>query len=122
MWIILMQVGSSIGPALVLNASAKFACRPFHHKGTQAQRNKNVVSAWPGDLGVKPGDRIDFYRVEALEPDRLLLHSELTAPGEAWLEWRVSRTVGREVGRTGSPTYLTPTTFFAPRGLQGTSR
>jgi hypothetical protein len=58
-----------------------------------------------------PGDRIDFYRVEALEPDRLLLRSELTVPGEAWLEWRVSR--------TASPTYITLTSFFAPRGLPG---
>ena len=31
--------------------------------------------------------------------------------GEKWLEWRV--------GRTGSPSYLTQTLFFSPRGLPG---
>jgi len=36
------------------------------------------------------GDRIDFWRVEAVEPDRLLrLAAEMKLPGRAWLEFEV---------------------------------
>ncbi len=48
------------------------------------------------------------YQVETSEPNRsLLLHSQLKAPGEGWMEWRV------EEG------HLTQTAFFAPHGLGG---
>jgi Protein of unknown function (DUF2867) len=57
-------------------------------------------------------ERVDYYRVEAVEHPRLLrLHSELRAPGEGWLEWRV------EPHEDGS--MLTQTAFFAPRGFPG---
>ncbi len=57
---------------------------------------------------LREGDRLDYYRVEALEPNRMMrLHSELCAPGEGWMEWRVEGGV------------LTQTAFFAPRGLPG---
>ena len=40
----------------------------------------------PDRLGV--GDALDFWRVEAVEPDRrILLRAEMRLPGEAWLEW-----------------------------------
>lgn len=55
---------------------------------------------------------IDYYRVEAMELNRLLrLYSELRAPGDGWMEWRV------EAFENG--TLLTQTAFFAPRGLPG---
>ena len=58
--------------------------------------------------GLRDGDRIDYYRVEALEPNRMMrLHSELCAPGDGWMEWRIESGV------------LTQTAFFAPRGLPG---
>ncbi len=39
--------------------------------------------------------------------------------GDEWIEWRVGRT-GREAPPTGgSPTHLTQTLFFSPRGLPG---
>lgn len=61
----------------------------------------------------KPGDRVDYYTVEAFEPGRLLrLHADLCAPGEGWMEWRVEE-AGPET------TSLTQTAFFAPRGLPG---
>ncbi len=57
---------------------------------------------------IEVGDRVDYYHVEALEPNRLMrLHSVLRAPGEGWMEWRVE----------GDS--LTQTAFFAPRGLPG---
>lgn len=65
----------------------------------------------PAELRV--GDAVDFWRVEAVEPDRLLrLRAEMKVPGQAWLEFRVIPS-GDEVSR------LTQTAFFAPRGLAG---
>jgi uncharacterized protein YbjT (DUF2867 family) len=58
-------------------------------------------------------ERVDFYRVEEMQPgSRLLLHSELKAPGEGWMEWRVEPEEG---GRSR----LSQTGYFAPRGLGG---
>jgi hypothetical protein len=65
----------------------------------------------PVDL--RPGDVVDFYRVEAVEPGRLLrLRSELKAPGAGWMEWRAAPS-GVESTR------FTQTAFFAPRGVPG---
>lgn len=37
-----------------------------------------------------PGDPVDFWRVDAFEPDRLLrLEAEMKVPGRAWLEFTV---------------------------------
>ena len=59
-----------------------------------------------------PGDHIDFWRVEAFEPDRLLkLTSEMHLPGRAWLEFEVSGTA------TGS--VIRQTAIFDPLGLSG---
>lgn len=58
------------------------------------------------------GDLLDFYRIEALEANRrLLLHAELKAPGEGWMEWKI------QPHEEGS--LLSQTGFFAPRGLPG---
>jgi uncharacterized protein YndB with AHSA1/START domain len=62
---------------------------------------------------VRVGDAVDFWRVEAVEPDRLLrLRAEMKVPGRAWLEFRV------EPVNPGA-SRLTQTAFFAPRGLSG---
>ena len=64
----------------------------------------------PRDLRV--GDPVDFWRVEALEPARLLrLRSEMKLNGHAWLQFTV-----RPEG-TGSR--LEQTAFFEPHGLLG---
>lgn len=58
------------------------------------------------------GSVVDFYRVEAIEQDRLLrLFSELKAPGEGWMEWHVENVDGS--------TKLSQTGFFTPRGFLG---
>jgi hypothetical protein len=63
----------------------------------------------PHDL--RPGDALDFWRVESAEPDRLLrLRAEMKVPGRAWLQFEVE---------PGAPLRLTQTAFFAPRGLFG---
>ena len=64
----------------------------------------------PSDLRV--GDALDFWRVEAVEPGRLLrLRAEMKVPGAAWLQFE---TLPRERG-----TLLVQTAYFAPRGLPG---
>ena len=65
----------------------------------------------PTDLRV--GDALDFWRVEAVESDRLLrLRAEMKVPGDAWLQFE-SVPDGEAASR------LTQTAFFAPRGLAG---
>ena len=65
----------------------------------------------PSELSV--GDRLDFWRVEELEPGRrILLRAEMKLPGKAWLEF--------EVGLGGQESsILTQTARFYPRGLAG---
>jgi uncharacterized protein YbjT (DUF2867 family) len=61
---------------------------------------------------LREGDAVDYYRVESLEPNCMLrLYSELKAPGQGWMEWRVES--------AGGITKLSQTGFFAPRGLPG---
>jgi ligand-binding SRPBCC domain-containing protein len=64
----------------------------------------------PEDLHV--GDAVDFWRVEAYEPDRrLLLRAEMKLPGCAWLEFEVAPCQG---GAT-----IRQTALFEPLGLLG---
>jgi len=59
-----------------------------------------------------PGDTVDFWRVEAFEPDRLLrLLSEMKLPGRAWLQFEVK---GEESGSV-----IRQTAVFDPVGLMG---
>ncbi len=40
---------------------------------------------------LRPGDALDFWRVESVDPGRALrLHAEMKVPGRAWLEFEVS--------------------------------
>lgn len=64
----------------------------------------------PRELRV--GDPVDFWRVEALEEDRLLrLRSEMKLDGNAWLQFTVRP--------EGAGSRLEQTAFFEPRGLLG---
>ncbi|MYD56584.1 MAG: SDR family oxidoreductase, partial [Rhodothermaceae bacterium] len=48
----------------------------------------------PTDL--RPGDPLDFWRVEAYEENRLLsLRAEMRLPGQAWLQFEVTKTHNR---------------------------
>jgi uncharacterized protein YbjT (DUF2867 family) len=58
------------------------------------------------------GDAVDFWRVDAFEPPRLLrLRAEMKLPGSAWLEFMITPC------NIGSRLRLTA--FFEPRGLFG---
>lgn len=61
---------------------------------------------------IRVGDALDFWRVEAFEPDRLLrLQAEMKVPGRAWLEF--------EVTEQGASSTIRQTAIFDPLGLLG---
>lgn len=63
-------------------------------------------------VGLLPGDAVDFWRVEACEPDRLLrLFAEMRVPGRAWLQF--------EVAPEGDRSVIRQTAIFDPAGLGG---
>lgn len=65
----------------------------------------------PSDL--RAGDALDFWRVEAVEPDHLLrLRAEMLGPGRAWLQFEAKP-------QGDAQTLFVQTAFFEPRGLLG---
>jgi hypothetical protein len=65
----------------------------------------------PDDLRV--GDALDFWRVEVVEPGRLIrLRAEMKVPGRAWLEFQA-------LPQPRGQTLLSQTAFFEPKGLLG---
>jgi uncharacterized protein YbjT (DUF2867 family) len=64
-------------------------------------------------VDVRVGDVIDFWRVEAVDPTKMLrLRAEMKVPGRAWLQFE-AKTL--ESDRT----LLIQTAYFAPKGLFG---
>jgi hypothetical protein len=63
---------------------------------------------------VRVGEALDFWRVEAVEPNQLVrLRAEMKVPGKAWLQFEV-KPLDPEPG-----VLLTQTAIFAPKGLLG---
>lgn len=59
------------------------------------------------------GESLDFWRVEAVEPNRQLrLRAEMKLPGKAWLEFQ-------SIPQPDGMTLLVQNAYFAPRGLSG---
>lgn len=66
----------------------------------------------PAPYNLRVGDKVDFWRVEAFEPNRRLrLAAEMKLPGRAWLEFEVS-------GDPGGST-IHQVASFDPFGLLG---
>jgi hypothetical protein len=62
---------------------------------------------------LRSGDAVDFWRVEAVEPGRLVrLRAEMKVPGRAWLQFQCE-------GLDATRTRLIQTAYFAPKGLLG---
>ena len=62
---------------------------------------------------LRPGDALDFWRVEAVERGRLTrLRAEMKVPGRAWLQFEAQP-------REGGGSLLVQTAFFEPHGLAG---
>jgi len=59
-----------------------------------------------------PGEAVDFWRVEEVDPPRLLrLRAEMKLPGRAWLQWETRDEEGK--------TRLIQAALFAPTGFFG---
>lgn len=62
---------------------------------------------------LRAGEALDFWRVEAIQPDRLLrLRAEMKLPGRGWLQFEAKPD---QDGKTE----LIQTAYFAPKGLFG---
>ncbi len=62
---------------------------------------------------IRAGESLDFWRVEAVEPNRLMrLRAEMKVPGKAWLQFE---SMPQEDGKT----LFTEAAYFAPRGFWG---
>lgn len=64
-------------------------------------------------MDVRVGDAIDFWRVEEVEPGKLLrLRAEMKVPGRAWLQFETHALENKR-------TQLIQTAYYAPKGLSG---
>lgn len=92
------------------------------YRGELLWKARGLLDQIAGGPGLRRGRRhpemlsvgapVDFWRVENLDVDRLLvLHAEMRLPGEAWLEWSMEP--------VGAGTRLVQTARFRPRGLLG---
>ena len=90
--------------------------------GNSLWRTRGLIDLMMGGVGMRrgrpdpeapfPGSTLDFWRVEAYEPGKLLrLFAEMKVPGRAWLEFRAEP--------DGSGTVITQLAQFEPRGLAG---
>jgi uncharacterized protein YbjT (DUF2867 family) len=93
--------------------------------GTALWRLRGLLDRLVGGVGMRrgrrhpdelrPGDALDFWRVESVEPGRALrLRAEMKVPGRAWLVFECEPDPA-DAGRT----QLRQTAVFEPRGLFG---
>ncbi len=116
---------------LIVNATPSSLFRTFSSLGGQkgwltwnwAWEARGLLDRVTGGPGLRrgrrhssealTGDAVDFWRVEAMTPNRMLrLRAEMRLPGRAWIEW--------EVLPVEDGTKFTQTASFAPKGLAGT--
>lgn len=92
--------------------------------GTWLWRIRGMLDLLVGGVGMRRGrkhpteihvgDNLDFWRVEAFEPDTLLrLRAEMRVPGRAWLQFEVK-------DLNNGQSQITQTALFDPHGLWGT--
>ena len=84
--------GASAATPAGTTATRSGACaasRPARRRSWAAPRRRRADE-------LNPGDPLDFWRVESVEPDRLLrLRAEMKVPGRAWLQFETDAGPGR---------------------------
>jgi uncharacterized protein YbjT (DUF2867 family) len=117
--------------AVIVNVSPSAAFAPVRriggaqgwYCGNALWRLRGFLDLLVGGIGMRrgrrdpealhPGDALDFWRVEAYEPDRLLrLAAEMKVPGRAWLQFEVTP-------QRGGAAEIRQTAIFDPAGLAG---
>ncbi len=112
----------AVAPAVAFAPIQRIGGQTGWYYGNWMWRLRGFLDLLVGGVGVRRGrphptlirvgDTLDFWRVEAFEPDRLLrLRAEMKLPGRAWLEFEVT---GNEVEST-----IRQTASFDPVGLAG---
>jgi uncharacterized protein YbjT (DUF2867 family) len=115
-------VHSGAAPAAVFRTVSSLGGERGYHGYGWLWWIRGVVDKLVGGAGLRRGRRhpfelavgetVDFWRVEAYEPPRLLrLRAEMKVPGTAWLEY--------EVVAEGEGSRLVQRARFHPRGLWG---
>lgn len=113
----------SASPEAVFRVMSRLGGREGWLSFNWAWRLRGIIDRMSGGVGlqrgrrdpetIRVGDALDFWRVEALEPGRLLrLRAEMKLPGQAWLQLE-AEPVENEM------TCLNQIAFFAPKGLLG---
>ncbi len=116
------QAVTAVGPKRAFQRIQRIGGGRGWYFATWLWRLRGLVDLMLGGVGMRrgrrhpvalrPGDTLDFWRVEAFEADRLLrLRAEMKLPGRAWLQFEVEPAEG------GSR--ITQTAVFDPLGLGG---
>ena len=111
-----------VAPAQAFAPIRRIGGKTGWYYGRSLWRLRGALDLLAGGDGLRPGRvesdsltvgaRVDFWRVEAYEPDRLLrLRAEMRLPGKAWLEFAVD---GDESGSR-----IRQTAIFDPSGIAG---
>ena len=112
-----------VSPAQAFRPIRRIGGETGWYFGNSLWRLRGFVDVLVGGVGVRRGRRdpesptvgstLDFWRVEAYEPDRLLgLQAAMRLPGRAWLQFEVD---GDDTAST-----IRQTAIFHPTGLLGT--
>lgn len=110
-------------PDAVFAAVCRLGGETGWHVGEWMWHLRGIADSLMGGVGMRRGrlhpsrlsigDPVDFWRVEALEPGRLVrLRAEMYLPGDAWLQWDVTPSAG-------GGSRIVQTARFHPRGLLG---
>lgn len=113
-----------VAPAAAFRPIERIGGTNGWYEGNWLWRVRGWVDLFAGGAGMRRGrrhptrllvgDAVDFWRVDALERDRLLrLRAEMRLPGRAWLQFEV------EEGETAARSVIRQTAIFEPRGLLG---
>ncbi|MCI4337606.1 MAG: SDR family oxidoreductase [Thermoplasmata archaeon] len=114
---------AEVAPARVYDVIASIGGAKGWYSSAPLWRVRGVLDQLVGGPGLRRGrrratelrvgDPVDFWRVEAVIPDRLVrLHAEMRLPGDAWLSWRIEPTAA-------GGSRVTQTAEYRPRGLLG---
>jgi uncharacterized protein YbjT (DUF2867 family) len=117
------HVESAAAPAAVFAAFAGIGGRRGWYYADALWRLRGLLDRLAGGPGMRrgrrnpddlrPGDTLDFWRVEAVEADHLVrLRAEMKTPGPAWLQFEAQP-------RAAGGTLLVQSAFFQPHGLAG---